>query len=172
MTTTDEFRAAVSHAAQGTPYVVTPTEGGFDVTLNIADAQWYGLFNKAGLTKVVTHHVSLEGDRYEILDDSRELRWVAGVPSLHGSYVRQTGRVREFGFEKSWAFDEDGRFRKVVDYSFSTGEGLALIRGVAEQLGLTERQPASVKVAIGLAVFTLIALLVGGLAVAAYLLLS
>lgn len=172
MTTIEEFRSAVAHAAQGTPYVVTPTERGFDVTLNVADAQWHGLINKAGVTKVVTHHVSLDGDRYEILDDSRELRWVAGVPSLHGSYVRQTGRIREFGFEKTWAFDEDGRFRKVVDYSFSTGEGLELIRGVAERLGLEERQPAVVKVALGLAAFTLIALLLGGLAVAAYLLLS
>lgn len=40
----EELRRAVEEAATGTPYVVTPTEHGFDVSLDIVDAQWFGLF--------------------------------------------------------------------------------------------------------------------------------
>jgi hypothetical protein len=46
-----EFFEGVRRAAEGTPYVVTETENGFDVTLDIVAAQWFGLFNKAGLKR-------------------------------------------------------------------------------------------------------------------------
>lgn len=59
MTTHTEFADAVQRAAAGTPYVVSVTEGGFDVGLDIVDAQWFGLFNAAGLQKTYVHHVTM-----------------------------------------------------------------------------------------------------------------
>ena len=62
----------VRAAAEGTPYAVTQTPGGFDVALDIVDAQWFGLFNKAGLRKAYIHHVKVKDDgAFTITDESR-----------------------------------------------------------------------------------------------------
>lgn len=83
MTTHTEFADAVQQAAAGTPYVVSVTEGGFDVGLDIVDAQWFGLFNAAGLQKTYVHHVTMPTPgSYSITDDSRSVEWVAGTPRL------------------------------------------------------------------------------------------
>jgi hypothetical protein len=133
-----ELFRRVQQAAEGTPYAVEETDRGFDVTLNVVDAQWYGLFNKAGLEKVFIHHVAFPKDGvYTITDDSRSLDWVAGVPQLKASAERQYGRVIEFGAQKVWAFDERGRFGVQADYRFNSEEGRDLITGVADQVGLT-----------------------------------
>lgn len=44
-----EFPNAVAAAVEGTPYKVVPTKRGFDVELDVANAQWWGLLNRAGL---------------------------------------------------------------------------------------------------------------------------
>lgn len=50
-----------------------------------------------------------------------------------------------FTREKIWALSDRGRIEPVVDYKFNSREGRDLIRLVARQLGLKERQPLSVK---------------------------
>ena len=73
MSTRQEFFERVRAAAEGTPYAAIETTEGFDVTLDIVDAQWFGLFNKAGLRKVYTHHVKLSDDgAFSVTDESRE----------------------------------------------------------------------------------------------------
>jgi hypothetical protein len=142
----EEFRRRVEAVTEGTPYVVTPTDAGFDVTLDIVDAQWFGLFNKAGLEKVYIHHVSVPGDgSYTVTDDARTIEWVAGVPQAKGSAERVYGRVKEFGVQKVWAFDESGRFGQVVDFRFNSEEGRDLVSGVADQLGLRQKRGAAEK---------------------------
>lgn len=144
-----EFFRHVEQAAEGTPYVVTQTEGGFDVTLDIVDAQWFGLFNKAGLQKVYIHHVAVpEPGVYTVTDDSRTVEWVAGVPRTAGSAERVYGRVKEFGVQKVWAFDEHGQFGVQADYRFNSEEGRDLVTGVADQLGLTSRRGGAEKVGL------------------------
>ncbi|MFC6285503.1 hypothetical protein ACFP3Q_06180 [Nocardioides sp. GCM10027113] len=142
--TAEELRRRVEVAAEGTPYVVTPTRRGFDVTLDIVDAQWFGLLNKAGLSKVYTHHVAVREDgTYTVTDDVRTVEWVAGVPQVKGSSERMYGRVKELGVQKVWALDEHGRFGQVVDFRFSSEEGRDLVEAVAEQLGLRLRRGAA-----------------------------
>ena len=163
----EELFLRVQQASEGTPYVVQRTETGFDVTLDVADAQWYGLINKAGLTKVYVHHVAFPAPgAYTVTDDSRTLEWVAGVPRLGASAERQMGRVVEFGAKKVYALDEDGRFGAQVDYRFSSEEGRRLITGPAAQLGLELRRGGAERiglvaavVAIAGAVLTLVVLL-------------
>ena len=134
------FRS-VQQATQGTPYVVTETDEGFDVTLDVVDAEWFGLFNKAGLGKVYIHHVSFPGDgAYTIADDSRTVEWVAGVPTLKASAEREYGRVIELGAQKVWAFDSQGHFGVQADYRFNSEEGRDLITGLAEAQGLKKRR--------------------------------
>ena len=136
-----ELLRRVQEATEGTPYVVAPTDAGFDVTLDVVDAQWYGLFNKAGLSRVYIHHVSFpKPGTYSIADDARAVDWVAGVPELTMSAERQYGRVIEIGAQKVWAFDQHGRFGVQADYRFNSEEGRQLITGLAEQQGLKLRR--------------------------------
>ncbi len=137
------FEQAVRDATTDTPYVVTSTPQGFDVTLDVVDAQWFGLFDAAGLTKVHTHHVAVAGERYSITDDAREVEWVAGTPRAAATAERQYGRVIELGAEKVWAFDARGRFGVRADYRFDSEEGRQLITGLADHLGLKARRGAA-----------------------------
>jgi hypothetical protein len=162
-----QFREAVSAAAAGTPYAVIPTDRGFDVGLDLADAAWYTLFGRAGLVKSFTHHVRVEDGWYSITDDTWDVRWNAGVPGIGGSASRSLGRFKQFGVQQTWGLDERGRLRPVVDYSFNSEEGRQLITGIAEQLGLAQRRGTEEKIGIvaaiiggGGAVVTVVVLLV------------
>jgi hypothetical protein len=158
-----EFYRRVREVSEGKPYVVTETEDGFDVATDFS-AQWFGLFNKAGMRRSYTHHVKLpEPGVFVVTDEARRVDWVAGVPRLAGSVEVFYGRKKEWTSEKVWAFDEHGRFTKVADYRFSSEEGRALIEGVAEQLGLRQRMGWQQKVGVITALVTLAGLVVCGL---------
>jgi hypothetical protein len=140
-----EFHRRVLEMSEGTPYVVQETDKGFDVTLDIVDAQWFGLFAKAGLRKVYVQHVAVpEPGVYTVTDDARSVEWSAGVPTF-GRAERVRGRVREFGVQKVWAFDSQGRFGVQADYRFNSEEGRDLVEGVARELGLEQRRGAAEK---------------------------
>jgi hypothetical protein len=144
-----DIRASV----EGTPYVVTATDRGFDLTLDIVDAKWFGLYFKEGLHRVYTHHVEVPGDgTYTVTDDSRTVEWQAGVPTISGSVHRARGRVLEVSSEKVWALGEDLRPGAVVDYRFSSEEGRHLIRAVADSLGLKERRGRDEKIGLYVAI--------------------
>jgi hypothetical protein len=162
-----DFARRVREAAEGSPYVVTETERGFDVALDFS-AQWYGLFNKAGMRRAFTHHVSLpEPGVYVVSDEARDVDWVAGAPRLAGSVEVFHGRRRQVAFEQVWALDEHGRFGRVADYRFDSEEGRRLVEGVAEQLGLTQRRGTAEKVGLYVALGVVALMVVMGLAVAA-----
>ncbi len=144
-----EFYEKVHAAAEGTPYAVTETDDGFDVAIDIVDAQWYGLLNKAGLHRTWTHHVKLHDDgAYSITDQSKTVEWVAGAPRIAGSIEVTKGRAIEFGKEKIWAFDEHGRFGTVADYRFDSREGRDLIEGIGEHLGLEQKRGAAERIGL------------------------
>ena len=153
MSDVERLLQAVRRSAEGTPYVVTPTDDGFDVALDIVDAQWFGLYSAEGLTKVFVHHVTVPGDgTYSVTDDAFTLEWEAGVPTLSGSVERTRGHVKEVGFEKVWAFDRNGRFGKVVDVRFDSEEGRRLIRDAAAQVGLRKERGTAEKIGLAFAV--------------------
>lgn len=158
------FREAVAAAAAGTPYVVEATEQGFDVRLDVADAAWFGLFDKAGLSRVHVHHVVVRDDgSYSITDDVRAVDWVAGVPRTAATAERVRGRVIALGREKVWAFDAQGRFGPQADFRFDSEEGRELVTGVAGQLGLRSRRGTEERIGLVFAVGTLVALVLLGL---------
>ncbi|MDV3305625.1 hypothetical protein K7Z75_18355 [Mycobacterium avium subsp. hominissuis] len=150
-----EFRDAVAAAAQDTPYVVVDTKKGFDVKLDIANAQWWGLYNRAGLRKSFRWRVVERKSYFTITDRQVEVRWQAGVPTFGASMQAQGGRVLSFSRQKIWALSDNGRIEPVVDYRFNSREGRDLIRMVARQLGLKERQPLwTVKIPLVMALAT------------------
>lgn len=153
MTERDDFFRNMQTAVEETPYVLTETERGLDLTLDIVDAKWYGLYFKEGLHRVYTYHVELPGDgTYTVTDDSRTVEWQAGVPTISGSVERTRGRVYDRSSEKVWALGEDFRPGKVVDYRFDSEEGRRLIRAVADRLGLKEKRGRDEKIGLYFAI--------------------
>ena len=149
MAQTEEFLRQVRKSVKGTPYVVTKTDSGFDLTLDIVDAKWFGLYHKEGLHRVHTYHVEVVGDgTYTVTDDSRTVEWQAGVPTLSASVERTRGRVWERSTEQVWALGEDLKFGPVVDYRFNSEEGRQLISAVADSLGLKQRRGRTEKIGL------------------------
>lgn len=149
-----EFRAAVAAATQGTPYTVVDTKKGFSVRLNVADSQWWGLYNRAGLRKTFRWDVVERGSRFSINDRQLEIRWHAGVPTAGAALEMNSGRIVSFSRQKIWALSDRGRIEPVVDYKFNSREGRDLIRLVAGQLGLKERWPLTMKITLAAVVAT------------------
>jgi hypothetical protein len=143
-----QFRDAVLEATQGTPYTVIDIKKGFVVRLDVADAQWWGLYNRAGLRKTFRWRVREHKNYFTITDRQVEMRWRAGVPGLGATVQGQSGRILTFQREKIWALSDRGRIEPVVDYRFNSREGRDLIRLVARQQGLKERLPMSVKISL------------------------
>ena len=159
--TTDRFRDQVSRNAEGTPYVVAPTDVGFDVGIDIVDARWFELYEKVGLSRTFVHHVAVDGTTYTITDDSRTLEWAAGSPRLGATIERSSGRKYELSFRKTVALSERGRVEKVVDYTFSSEEGRRLIKGAAKEQGLKEHMPLNAKIGLWVAILVIVVMLIG-----------
>lgn len=172
---------AVKDNAEDSPYRVEETEDGFRVQLDIADNRWWGPLSKSGLKRTASYDVRVDeaAKTIAITDTLYELNWRVGtsveeVASLQPTLAEATaesksGRLYHRETRKTWAFDESGRFAKVVDYSFNTSEGRDMIRGPAKALGWKERMPLKAKIGIlvgilggAIAIITAIALVVSG----------
>lgn len=153
MSERDRFMEAVRVRTQETPYVVTATEDGFDLALDIVDEHWFGLLSVSGLSMAFTHHVAVPGDgTYAITDDARRVEWDAGVPTLSASVERTRGHVKEVGFEKVWAFRGDGSYGKVVDVRFDSEEGRGVVRSAAKEVGLKQQRGGAERIGLAFAV--------------------
>lgn len=180
MTTSQELIARVRAAAEGTPYVVEERPYGFDLTIDVVDAKWWTLLRKNSVKRAFTHEVHLDEPRRRmtITDISNEVRWDAGVgpsgrPSLHAEKKVQKGRVYEFSSEQQWGADAaTGELGKVLDYTFSAGEGRALIRNSAKPLGWSEGMGREQKIGLAAALFALAIVVVIGVVAGVILLVS
>ncbi len=153
MGTSAELIANLRATAKGTPYAVRETPNGFDLTIDVADAQWLTIFKAHGLKKVFTHKVRLtEADHsMTITDVSNTFSWSGGgsSPRLTVSGSTQRGRVYEKSFRKEFGVDlGTGEVGKVVDYSFDATAGRDLIRVVAKADGWTEKMGGTQKSAV------------------------
>ncbi len=162
MTARDDLRTAVAARAAGTPYVLVDTPEGFDLRIDLADAQWYGALGAAGRKKVVQHRVAVDESRcrYTLVDDLYDVRWSAGAgptgasaPRLEASAraSRFRGRVHEVSFEKTLGGSSPVaavmRPTSVLDVVFSSAEGQRMVREPAKALGWKQRAGWEVRVA-------------------------
>ena len=176
MSDEQELVAAVRARTEGTPYVLTETDTGFDVQIDVEDASWYAVAYKQHLSKTWVYRVKFEkGDKtLSITDDVRDVQWRAGVaasggvptPVLSVSKSGDKGRFEVKSFRKTYAVDEQGHYGKVVDFHFTSSEGRDLIRGPARELGWTERRGGYERIGLYVAVGTLALLVLCGIAVA------
>jgi hypothetical protein len=151
---------ATQQRIQGTPYQIVPTDKGFDLTLNLADAQWYGLLSTSGLTTVAIQHVECpQPGAYTVSGDEYRLQWTAGVPRL--GVKMQSFKGTKVGVERKIVigFNDQGQLGKVVDYTFRPQEGRQFVEDAAASLGLRKLMDKFTKIGLWAAA--------GGLAVAA-----
>jgi hypothetical protein len=139
--------AHVRDEANGTPYAVVERPYGFDLTVDLADAQWLNLTAAHGPKRVFTHevHVAKPG-RYGITDVEHTVSYGAGGASLTAARSIKRGRVYSYQRRAELGVDaRTGQVGKVVDYTFRAGEGRQLVRRVADELGWTEGMNAEQK---------------------------
>lgn len=154
----------VRRATHDTPYTVTPTEKGFDLKVDIVDAKWWGVLNRAGMTKAYIHHVSVpDPQTYEVTDAYVDVEWSAGVPSAHYTQEHASGRVYKKSFDVAYAFNEDHKLEKIYSYTFDSEESRKLLKDAAKSLGMKERMGATEKIGLAVGLGTIAALIVAGL---------
>jgi len=159
--------AALAHEVRrltkGRPYtVVDETDDAFTVHIDAVDAQWWTLFQRKGLSMVFEHRVKVsdDGRSYSVRDTSRTPEWKAGLdasggvprPVIGGGASFATGTFRHTSFRKEIGFDDELRPGVVVDYTFSSNEGNALIEQAATRLGLRRTMNGVAKFALVLAI--------------------
>ncbi|OIJ25838.1 hypothetical protein [Nocardioides luteus] len=139
--------------------------------LDVADSTWFGLFNKAGLKHAFIHHVSIpETGTYSVTDDARTVEWIAGTPRIPYEAGREVGRIKKVSFNRTYAFQEQGKFGKVIDFTFISEEGRALIDSAAADLGYRQVRGSIEKIGLLIGLGTLALLVLMGVIIGAVML--
>ena len=173
MSTRQSLLDQLHAATAGTPYVVEETPAGFDMQIDIVDAQWFNLMRLNGLQRVFTYEVSLdeEQQKYAITDVAHSVSWDAGAgpggpPTLHREQTTERGRVYSKSFHIETGVDaRTGEVGTPVNYRFDSSEGRGIIRGVLKENGWTEQMGTEQKIGLAVAGLTVAALLVVGIVV-------
>lgn len=175
MSTAARFAAGVRRAVEDQPYsVLDETPEGFSVHIDVVDARWWSLLSRHGLEETWRWDVRVRADdTYSVTDRPGEVQWQVGVDGS-GGVPRPTLRFRASAFrgtavdvrtETTWGFDDEGRFTRVVDYSFDSREGRDLIDAVAERLGLRKTMNTWARIGLYVGLGTLVLLAIGALVV-------
>lgn len=168
MQTSTELTDALIEHSHDTPYIVTATDDGFDMTLNIVDAKWYTLLYKNGLKRTFKIHARLD-DKNKVArttDTLYSLDWQGGadagtlMPRLGGQVSVQKGEVWNYSSSKQYGITEDGKVGKTVDYTFSTSEAKSWLDSELKAAGWKRGLGAEAKGALIVGIGTLILLVV------------
>lgn len=165
----DEVRLAVADQ----PYtVVDETLEGFSLHIDVVDSKWWSLFHRNGLRKTWRWDVKVKDNgSYTVTEKPAEVKWQAGVdvaagvprPTLRFIASTSQGTSVQVSERKVWAIGDDGRFGKVVDFSFDSREGKEIIDAVAERHGLKKKMNVQAKIGLYVAIFALVGTVLGGL---------
>lgn len=124
-----DLRAALLGLNRDTsPVLIRPaheSEEGADLVAEwrLADARWYEVLGKAGLTKAAQLLLRFDDATGEVRAVSRDwtVEWHAGLPRLSLAADGFRGRKAEISWGRGYAFrEEDLQFGKVYDWSFDT----------------------------------------------------
>lgn len=130
------------------PFVISQGPGGTDGDVvaewKIVDAQWYEIFAKASLTKTHRIYLTLSSASGEVraLEESWDVEWRAGVPSLSVSAEAFRGRTigsKSFGTAYAWKGVNPLNYGQVYDYRFNVSEMKDPIADVVTRAGWTFR---------------------------------
>lgn len=176
MKTATQLIQDLTQTSQNTPYVITPTDTGFTMSINIADAKWYTLLYKNGLKKVFTIDAKLDESKHsaQTTDTLYELDWQGGAdagtvaPRLGGQIKVQKGEVWSYQAGKQYGVSEDGKVGETASYSFSSSEAKKWLDTQLKEAGWHRTLGKEAKGAAIVAGLTIAILVIAGL----YLLLT
>ncbi|MER6380936.1 hypothetical protein [Streptomyces sp. NPDC001250] len=133
-----EFQARIEAAVTDTPYRMSRTEQGFELTVDVP--------GRERQRQVHTYRVVLRRQEraFTMTDIVRTVGYGAGPGGVRLGKTVSAGRI--LYVVKGGTPDGTGRYR------FSSADGHRLIRGVAQELGWQELRPTSVKVGIGVGI--------------------
>ena len=169
MTTSKELIRNLQTAAQDSPYVITPTQNGFEMTINIVDAKWYTLLYKNGIKKTFTIDAKLKEEKHAAAttDTLYALDWQAGaesgslVPHIGGKLNVQKGEVWSFQAGKQYGVSENGQVGETASWKFSSVEAKEWLDGQLRANGWHRSLGSTAKGALifAIAVLALMAIL-------------
>ncbi|NYE96645.1 hypothetical protein FHU41_002895 [Psychromicrobium silvestre] len=157
MMTAAQIYQQLTAQAQGTPYTVTPIEGGLRVHLNVADLHWLTLFYEYKLDKEYSINLLLDEahqvySREQII---REMRWKAGagplgfVPYFEAAKSVKMGSMIEISAVRTVGLQEDGSM--VGGYNFDSREMSRFVDAVMVPSGWKKKMDKSTKLGLGFA---------------------
>lgn len=135
-----ELINAVRRATKDTPYVLTETAAGFDVSIDLTNANWLGTFRERDIKRTFVHKVRLKEPRkrYTITDHTHRVSWSVNGPTLGARIERTAGRQKSVEFGGRLGRRDDGSFGFTETFRFSSEEGRRLITEPATALGWTQ----------------------------------
>ena len=152
----DELARGVAARLADTPYVVRADNDTIVVHADLADARWRHIATLRGLkdTFVVTLERTGSG-KVRRTDETRQLDWHAGVPSIGAQATMRSGREWSYRRQVSYGLTEKG-LDKPVDYTFSTGEINPPLQATLQDAGWRTELPAVAKGALAMAVMAVL----------------
>ena len=130
------------------PFSIQAAPGGNEGDLvaewKIVDASWYEIFAKAKLEKSHTIRLGLiqKDNEVRVLEETRDVEWRAGVPSLSGSIEVFRGRTivaKSFGTAYAWKSVNPLDYGQVYEYRFNVSEMKHPIAEIITKNGWTYR---------------------------------
>lgn len=157
--------------SQDTPYIITPRDNGFTMSINIVDAKWYTLLYKNGLKKTFTIDASLDESKgaVQTTDTAYGLEWQGGAdagslaPRLGGQIKMQKGEIWSYQAGKQYGISEQGKVGETASYSFSSSEAKKWLDTQLKEAGWHRTLGNEAKGAAIVAGLTITVLVIAGL---------
>ncbi|GAA3611792.1 hypothetical protein GCM10022199_14580 [Marihabitans asiaticum] len=157
-----QVAAGIARRLDGAPYRVLADDDTIVVTADLADARWRHLLTARGLKDTMTVVLRHTGGRsLRRTDETRQIEWHAGVPSIGASAKVSSGRQWGYRRQINFAVTERG-VSKPVDYEFSTADLNGPIRETMQAAGWKTALSADAKGGLAMAAFVGVSLAVMG----------
>ncbi len=105
-----------------TPYVIESVGQTIVATWNLVDVKWIKLFGLAGMKKAYTFTLSFNADTHQISynEQSGEVTWQAGVPTVSYAVNTMQGKQKSFSFGVKYGVKPDLTVGEIYKFDFST----------------------------------------------------
>lgn len=155
--TKNEIIQQLTQTYQGSPYVITETEKGFDVDINVADMDWLTVFyqNKLSVKSTLIVTIDDEKKEYSVGQRLNRMQWSGGVgadgaPSFNASLSSFQGSINMKRIEIQGGLHKGGGVFK--GYTLDTAEMVSPVVEVFEKNGYTRKMDSMTKVGVWFAV--------------------
>lgn len=165
--TFDEVVGNLVRRTEGTPYAVGRSGNSVSVRVDLADASWWALLQRQGLTRSYSSTLTPVGPAKAARADAQyEFEWAAGpdgrlAPVATGSMSMSGGRSFAVASEQIWALGPGG-VQQVVDYRLDSGELHGLIAATLNRAGWSTALDTQARIGLWVAIVAVAGVAVAG----------